>query len=209
MPLSEKRMEDGALIGIWEIEESESRLAEMLPDPSLYEEQLAVLVNERRRVEYLAIRVLLCELTGEEKCVGYHPSGKPYLIDASYQVSISHTHGWAAVILHPTRRVAIDIERINDRAKRLRERFLNENELLASPEGFSEIYAVLCWSAKESLYKRIDYQGADFRDELHLERFEMNKTGIIGATADCPAGTYRGNIRYEIDHNCVLTYIMD
>ena len=64
-----------------------------------------------RRLEWLAVRVLLYTLSGEEKEIAYHPSGKPYLADDSASISISHTKGYVAVALGlPGREVGVDIE---------------------------------------------------------------------------------------------------
>mgnify|MGYP000016543064 CR=1 FL=1 len=70
------------------------------------------------RLEWLAVRVLLYTLSGEEKEIAYHPSGKPYLADASASLSISHTKGYVAVVLGlPGREVGIDIEQYGESGK--------------------------------------------------------------------------------------------
>lgn len=208
MPLFEKKLFHDALIGVWKIEEDEDTLLSLLPDPSAYEEQLAVLLHERRRLEYLAVRVLLFRLTGRQQCVGYETSGKPYLTGHEFHISISHTHGWASVILHPSLPVAIDIEQMGDRASALSARFLNETEISNSDPRHPTVYHVLCWSAKETLFKRIDCAGVDFKTQLHLSPFKVSSEGVIDAAEECSGkwGTFK--IYYETHPHWVLTYLV-
>ena len=79
---------------------------------------------EKRKQEWLAVRVLLKELCGEEKGIAYLPSGKPYLEDGSAFVSFSHTSGYVAVALHPSAEVGVDIEQYGTRVQRVASRFI-------------------------------------------------------------------------------------
>ena len=49
-------------------------------------------------------------MLGRETPVAYHPDGIPYLPDADLHISISHTKGYAAVLLDTQPRIGIDIE---------------------------------------------------------------------------------------------------
>ena len=71
----------------------------MLPHQEVYREGMRRFTAAHRRLEWLAVRVLLYTLSGEEKEIAYHPSGKPYLADDSASLSISHTKGYVAVVL--------------------------------------------------------------------------------------------------------------
>ena len=55
----------------------------MLPHQEVYREGMRRFTAAHRRLEWLAVRVLLYTLSGEEKEIAYHPSGKPYLADDS------------------------------------------------------------------------------------------------------------------------------
>ncbi|MEG1616399.1 MAG: 4'-phosphopantetheinyl transferase superfamily protein [Bacteroidales bacterium] len=205
MALFEIRTDGEALTGIWHIEENEQQLLDLLYDPSLYEEQLAVLTNEKRRLEFLAVRVLLRELTGGQKCVGYEPSGKPFLTDHSFQISISHTHGYAAVMIHPTQPVAIDIERRADRVMRLRSKFLNRREEEGTDSASPLLYTLICWSAKETLFKIMNCQQVDFKDHLLLTPFQVADSGSIEAYETRSGYAQADRIAYEVQRDYVLT----
>lgn len=97
MPLLMKHT--GPLWGIWKIEESSEVLLSLLRNREEYLPQLELIRAEQRRREWLACRVLLQELTGGPACIAYRPNGAPYLSGSSLHISISHTKGYAAVLL--------------------------------------------------------------------------------------------------------------
>ena len=101
MPLWKEWTEEGARFAIWQVGETAGELRKRLTSSSLpYDEELACLKAESRRLEYLVVRVLLRTLCGEEKQIKHLPSGKPYLADGSFHITISHTRGYVAIGLH-------------------------------------------------------------------------------------------------------------
>lgn len=48
------------------------------------EQELNRFVSERRKMEWLSVRVLLYAMLQEDKEIGYSPEGKPYLTDHSF-----------------------------------------------------------------------------------------------------------------------------
>lgn len=128
MPLYRKIQENGLLVGVWKTEETVEQLLALLGNISMYEKDLEHFTSDMRKYEWLAVRVLLKTLCGEEKKVVYLPSGKPYLADGSAHISISHTNGYVAVALHPTEEVGIDIERYGVRVCRVVSRFVRPDE---------------------------------------------------------------------------------
>lgn len=58
------------------MEESFSALCDMLPDSTLPEQARQRFTAPHRRLEWLSVRVLLHGLLGEEKEIGYLPSGE-------------------------------------------------------------------------------------------------------------------------------------
>jgi phosphopantetheinyl transferase len=100
-----------------------------------------------RQSEWLTVRVLLKNLLGEEKQILYTDSGKPYLADSSYFISISHTQGHVAVALDEKDPVAIDIEHISPRVERIRSRFMSEAEEENLSNTHPLLHLLLHWSA--------------------------------------------------------------
>ena len=181
MPLYRTYRKGELAVGVWKVEETIGQLRSMFKDFSLYESDLQKFKAEKRQLEWLAVRVLLKELLGEEKVIDYLPSGKPFLKDRSACVSFSHTCGYVAVAVHPTKEVGIDIEQYGNRVSRLASRFVREDEMQSVRAG-NEIYALLLhWSAKETMFKLMDQSDVDFLNHLHILPFIPTELGEMKA----------------------------
>ena len=112
-----------------------------------------------RERERDAVHRLLHAMTGNDTlCIGHEPSGKPTL--PGWHISVSHTRGFAALILSDSQEVAVDIEYQSDRVGRIAKKFIRDDEPVTSIEDM-----LLLWSAKETLYK--------LHSSAHLQYFDM------------------------------------
>lgn len=195
--------------GIWKITESPDDLCRMLPKGEYHRGQAARYASPKRRLEYLAVRMLVYALTGEERDIGYQSSGRPFFPDCNLQLSISHTYGYAAVLFSEDYETGIDIEAFSDRIVRLKERLIGPSE-----KADTTYEMLLHWSAKETVFKILDEDGIDFRTDMTIE-------GLY-----CPASTLQPDgegdfslfyhlqngedgmfpVHYETSADFVLTY---
>lgn len=126
---------------------------------------------EKRKKEWLAVRVLLRHLLQEEKEIAYSPQGKPYFADGSMHLSISHSASFVALALHPTKNIGLDIEEFSPRLQKVRSKFmspLEEQQLDADQEL---LHLLLHWSAKEAVFKAMEQEGVDFKQHLYVQPF--------------------------------------
>ena len=128
MPLFRKINCEKGWGGIWKITETFDELCDMLPHSACYREHAFHFAAERRRLEYVAVRLLIFTLTGEELQVEYLPSGRPFLRDRRLQLSISHTFGYAAVLFSEEYEAGLDIEVFSERIVKLKERLIGPEE---------------------------------------------------------------------------------
>lgn len=181
MPLYRTYIKGELRVGVWKVEENIDQLRSMFNEFSLYESGLRKLKAEKRQLEWLAVRVLLKELLGEEKVIDYLPSGKPLLKDRSAYISFSHTCGYVAIAVHPTKEVGIDIEQYGNRVSKLASRFVREEESVSVKAG-DAIYALLLhWSAKETMFKLMNQSDVDFLEHLHILPFVPSESGDMEA----------------------------
>ena len=206
MPLYRTYRKGDLRVGVWKVDETVEQLRSMFHHFSIYEEPFSRFSSEKRQQEWLAIRVLLKELCGEEKEIMYHPSGKPYLKDGSACISFSHTHGYVAVALHPFSEVGVDIEQYGTRVQRVASRFIREDEMVSIKAG-DEVYALLLhWSAKETMYKLMEDEAVDFIDHLHIHTFVPQASGSFEAIEYRSGRDRKFFLHYDTHPDYVLTY---
>jgi phosphopantetheinyl transferase len=139
------------------------------------------IVSEKRKLEFLGIRIALKTLIGREIQIQYDGEGKPYLSDKSYQISVSHSNKWIAVMIHPSKKAGIDIECTTDKIQKLYTRFLSLTEQKELSEGKDIKQLLLAWSAKEALFKIIGKEAIDFANQLRIFPFDVKPSGEMKA----------------------------
>ncbi|MGC9150958.1 MAG: 4'-phosphopantetheinyl transferase family protein [Microbacter sp.] len=205
MLIQRKKLSNNSLIGIWQISETEEQLLKLLNDPAQALNLLNPISNALKRCEKLAVRALLKALLGEEKTIVYNESGKPFIEDNSFKISISHTDGFATVMIHPSQEVGIDIEIVSGRAAQLQKRFLNTSELLLIHQKDDFVVPLLLWTAKEALYKWTSNPNIDFVKQISIIDIDQKKHQMWGMVQGVTKPVI---LSFEINENYVLTYVI-
>jgi len=136
---------------------------------------------EKRQCEFLSVRYLLQQWLGPDALLAYDPLGKPYLPQERWNISISHSVGMQAVIVHPSYEVGIDLQAPTEKIFRIRDRFLADMEKEVCGQDMQK--HLVYWCAKEALFKYHAKGNLDFREQLFIEPFSWDEpaemTGII------------------------------
>lgn len=189
------------LIGIWRVEESRDML---LAGLSFHEwlENIYSIKSESRILEILAARLLIKELIGEEKKVCYTLSGKPFLADRSYHISVSHTKKFVAVAINQMKPIGLDIEQISDKIRRVKSRVIGKEEYIDVDNEL--IHLLLHWSAKEAMFKFLDSDSIDFREHLFVSRFVPDLEGSFFASESRTESNHQFEAYYRVDKDFVM-----
>ena len=158
----------GVSLGLWQMDESPEQLFDLYPHLLPYRSSLDdKYKNDGRKLEFLAIRALMYEMlrvNGASKGLLSHAGdfthngqGKPLF--RGYHVSISHTKGYAALILSKKSEVAVDIEYMSDRVERIASKFLRKDERADSLDA-----KLVHWCAKETVFKLFSEENLLFED---------------------------------------------
>ena len=164
-------------LGIWKIKESESYFLDRLVMDDIEKVQFDQLKG-RRRIEWLASRWLLHKMSGRDirgACLK-DDFGKPFLVDSSYHISLSHSHELVSVIASPFI-VGIDIQFIVSKIGRLANKFLNPDELKSLSPSQRIEHLHVYWGAKEALYKAYGKKLLDFKENIEVGPFELDPSG--------------------------------
>ncbi len=196
--------------GIWQITESEEQLLAHIDHlyPA-YNIQLAHFTAIHRRLEWLATRALLSALIPQAPEIIYNDNGRPHLSDNSYHISISHTKGYAAVILSKTSIVGIDIEQYGRRVEKVTSHFMNANEKPSLYKGDHIWSLLLHWSAKETVFKCLKKQkDFDLVESITIYPFEVKEEGSFTAEENFTPFKNKYEIKYQLANEYVMTYTL-
>ena len=110
MPLIYRSELPNGLIALWKIDEGETELRSLCtPQERIYASER--LTTGNRRKEWLAWHALLHETTPQAE-TGYDSNGAPVLKSGEY-IGVSHTKGYAAVIIAKTYRQLNTAQNVN------------------------------------------------------------------------------------------------
>ena len=183
-------------LGLWKMEETALQFLSDSSDMSkLFDVEISAYKSEVRRLEKLAVYSLLWKMTNSKVTVSHNEDGKP-IVDG-YNISISHTRGYASVILSKLKNVAVDIEYYSDRVARIADKFIREDEIATDIAS-----QLINWSVKETVYKYFSEQNLQYFDMklIPFEEFENTKRVL-----NLKTGSYL-DVYYELNNEYVLTY---
>lgn len=170
MPIYKTITIPDGLIGVWHLTEFSADLFPNFSTKELSDPAFLNYTHEKRKVEWLATRVLIKQLIGLDFSITYARTGKPVLDHAIYKhLSISHSYDFVAVILHKHMNVGLDIESISRNYNPIEKRYLSDNELIQ----VNKIPRNQClyWCAKEAVFKLVPEDGIEFRHQIQIPSF--------------------------------------
>ncbi len=199
----------GVSLGLWQMDESPEQLFDLYPHLLPYRSSLDdKYKNDGRKLEFLAIRALMYEMlrvNGASKGLLSHAGdfthngqGKPLF--RGYHVSISHTKGYAALILSKKSEVAVDIEYMSDRVERIASKFLRKDERADSLDS-----KLVHWCAKETVFKLFSEENLLF-EEMRVKPFDTMSDWACDVENLKSVKTAR--VDFELAMDFVLTYSM-
>lgn len=199
MPLkSVENITSDVYLGMWNITESVDGFLLRCGNAAVLETLIAGYTSEQRRREVLAVRMLLDEMIGTNVDLLHDESGCPYLSNGM-NIGISHTKGFASVIVSPGRKVAVDVEYMSERVRKVAARMLRTDESADTLLGL-----LLHWCVKETLYKLYSDEHLALKDMQVLSVKGDNARGIVKAKNVKRSETL--DVFYRVFDNKVLTY---
>jgi phosphopantetheinyl transferase len=198
----------GSVVAVWKIEEPEAALRQQCAVPHSELEEMRYISNPQRRVERLAVRVLLNNVLGEKVYLGHHDNGRPYLQNNVANISITHTKRFAAIIYNPSLDVGIDMESLARHFTAVEKKALSDRERDYLSDKHRHTQLGLIWSAKEAIYKRFSANGVDFAAQIYIEKFTPKKEGKLTATFTSSEGALTElTLHYELIEDHVLVWV--
>lgn len=198
-----KQVAEKVRLGLWRFEESPKELAQRHPDLlRLYDDLATRFRHEGRIIERMATHALLMEMDEMTTAdalplIDHDEAGKPLLRDGRC-LSVSHTKGYAALMLSENRPVGVDIEFVSDRVGKIAHMFLRDDEQAASTRE-----QLVVWCAKEAAYKLFSADKLAFH-EMRVEPFCLSSLGKVSLTNLKRQTTI--TLSYQFEQDYVLVY---
>ncbi len=213
MPLIyHKQLPHQSQLGVWKVEESIADLRNRL---ILDDEELAFyrqLNKGRRNLHWLSSRVLISNLLNTDHFIEVRGDeyGKPHLVNFPYELSITHSEDFAAVMISP-HRVGVDIEKMRPKIRRIAHKFAREEELemLSADPDVAMRQLFVIWTGKETLYKLYGKRRLNFRTHMQFEPFQLGSPGRARGWLMQEGGKQAFQVTFEELNGYMLAYTIE
>lgn len=165
MPLFDKKISLSSNVQLWNITEPWTDLIKSFDEDEEINSFILSTKNDSRKQQFLASRILLKNEFGDWKTTT-NGNGKPYPINNSSEISITHDRGIVGLI-KSTNPCGIDIQQITPKVNRVKSKFINENDIYWTSEKEKDLTAL--WCAKEALYKINGDPNIFFKEHMIIE----------------------------------------
>ena len=178
MPLfQQKNLAHNIKVGVWHITENQEEIINQATVLGINMNTIPKTNSENRIKQWVATRLLVNHFFSDAE-IEYDEFGKPSLSN-HWNISISHSGEYVAIILNEKENCGIDIEKISSKVERIKHKFLNDDDIKSIT---THEYLTLFWGAKEALYKYYGKKEVLFIENLFIKGFseqESSFTGII------------------------------
>lgn len=126
--------------------------------------------------------------------IGHAASGQPLL--RGYHVGVTHTKGYAALMLSKSCDVACDIEHFSDRVERIKSKFLRKDEKADDLDSL-----LVHWCGKETVYKLFP------EDNL---QFSQMRVGPFSTMSDwvCEVENMKRGEKVRVDFELTMQFVL-
>ena len=177
MPFIKKIETEVGILGIWELSESVESLAAIFNFSEKEQSEFNRLTIDKRKIEYLAVRLLIEKLLNFKPEIVYDNLGKPWLRSYSRNISISHSSEVVTVLLSE-KNIGIDTENTERNVEKIAQRYLSADELNHIIKNKNpQVAKILYWSAKEAIFKCSLIHGIQFNKQINIRPFEIKEKG--------------------------------
>lgn len=172
---------------LWRIDESEEMLIQNSTADILVQLTYRKLTHPRRKREWLAARLALQQLLNKlghtYTSLKQEAGGRPYLVDSTMHVGISHCSSFALVAIDRQAPIGVDIQLPSKKLQTVKSKFLNRKE--SQDSGYDTEKLCLYWCAKEVIYKAHGVSSLSLKQDIHIHKFaKNNQSAIYGKVND-------------------------
>lgn len=197
------------IIGIWEISEEAGFLASQFNFSEVEKKEFENISADRRKREFIIVRMLLEELLNRKPDILYDASGRPSLKHSGFNLSISHSQDLVVVFLSHWK-IGIDAENAGRKIENVAHRFLNESEKkFVKDSSNQQKTMILLWCAKEAIFKCSEKQGIDFCENILVPAFSIESESVFTAVKSMQNKNTFYRLQHFIYKNNVVVFCVE
>ena len=137
--------------------------------------------SQSKEVQKEAMDLLIKETMGSGYAMEYDVYGKPWPVNKSGFISLSHSANWVAFCFHPNQPMGIDVETTRPQLSKVAPRILHQSELSFLEKSENKQRTLqLFWGGKEALYKAYGKKNLEFSSQLVLSGIEDDSDSFKG-----------------------------
>lgn len=206
-----KNIDDQTILAVWKIQETEEELIAGLQLKQHELEFLSSLNNGKRLLHWLSTRLLLRTMLNTDDYIDCRMDdhGKPYLVNIDYEISLSHSYDYAAVMISKDKKVGVDIELMKDKIQLIKHKFLSVDELKQQNLDSSMEGLYVSWCVKEAIYKWNGRKGLELKKDMFVKAFDLKEAGDVDAVVSLPDREQPLQASYfKTNDGYMLAYVM-
>ena len=207
-----KNIDDHTILAVWKIQESEAELTAGLQLKQHELDFISSLNNGKRLLHWLSTRLLLRTMLNTNDYIDCRMDdhGKPYLVNRDYEISLSHSYDYAAVMISKDKKVGVDIEKMKDKIELIKHKFLSVEELQQAQLDTSIEGLYVCWCVKEAIYKWNGRRGLELKKDMFVRAFDLAEAGDVEAVVSLPDRKQPLSASYfKTSDGYMLAYVMN
>lgn len=180
MPLYEtKHINNRSILAVWRIEEDIEELRRQVYLSKQDELFFKTFSSEQRSKEWLTARLLTQMMLEEDVSIIYEPTGKPYILNSDWEISITHKNEFVGIVLGKNKRVAIDIEQLSSRLDKVYDYYMRPEELDSLNRNQRNFQLHLFWCAKECLVKVVNRKNLRIIEDMYVHPIHTRKNKFV------------------------------
>lgn len=174
MPLYKDFSQNNDIILVWKYNSNDELNTDLIQKPDI---EKVKHYPPKKILEYLIIRKMLkCKLPYHS--IIYEENGEPILTPRDFEISITHSFPYAALAIS-TKKIGIDIEKVNPKILKIKHKFLNDEELIWTKNENELNYLTIIWTIKESLYKLHHTKYWSLKKHYNVKPFQLDNISKI------------------------------
>lgn len=161
--------EEAYTLCTWKLRESREELADLCTSQGIDCTITNGIKSDKRAGEMLAEMLLLRRFFGKNVTLCHTKEGAPYIKEVPMHISITHSHDIVCIAFSQHSPIGIDIEFNSEKTVKVRNKFLNKEELSLFPET-DMLKNKQAWCSKEAIYKAAKAKGIDLKEDIRIDK---------------------------------------